>query len=309
VIEPGESGAERHEQVLAFPPRLRLDRVAPRFRRRCVPSQSKDFICRIRSNRYDALHIDANPFRRGELAMRLRDFKVLTFDCYGTLIDWESGMIEALKPLTGKVKRKLSRNDILEAHGKHEATQERQTPTMRYSNMLAVVYKRLAEEWGAGASWEECKAYGRSIKDWPAFPDSAEALQYLKQHYKLAILSNVDNRSFSFSNEKLGVNFDAIYTAEDIGSYKPDRRNFDYMIHELAGLGLRKGDILHTAESLFHDHRPANELGLASCWIYRRHSQEGFGATKDPGTMPKVDFRFNSLAELAYAHKAEISGR
>jgi 2-haloacid dehalogenase len=239
--------------------------------------------------------------------MRLTDFKVLTFDCYGTLIDWESGMIEALKPLTQRVNRPLSRNDILEAHGKHEATQERQTPTMRYSNMLAVVYKRLSEEWGAKAAWEECKAYGQSIKNWPAFADSPAALQYLKHHYKLVILSNVDNKSFGHSNEKLGVDFDAIYTAEDIGSYKPDRRNFTYMIDHLADLGLGRGDILHTAESLFHDHAAANELGLASCWIYRRHAQEGYGATRNPGTMPKIDFRFNSLADLAAAHRTELS--
>ena|SRR5437868_6931207 len=239
--------------------------------------------------------------------MRLTDFKVLTFDCYGTLIDWESGMIEALKPLTARANRPLSRNDILETHGKHETIQEHQTPTMRYGNMLAVVHKRLAEEWGAKTTWAECIAYGQSIKNWPAFPDSPGALQYLKQHYKLVILSNVDNKSFGFSNEKLAVDFDAVYTAEDIGSYKPDRRNFDYMINHLADLGIGTSDILHTAESLFHDHRPANDLGLASCWIYRRHAQEGYGATRDPGTMPKIDFRFNSLAEFAAAHRAEMS--
>jgi len=239
--------------------------------------------------------------------MRLNDFKVLTFDCYGTLIDWESGMIEALKPLTGKVKRPLSRDQILETHGKHEAIEERQTPMKRYSDMLAVIYKRMAEELGLAVTWDECLAYGDSIRNWPAFPDSAAALQYLKKHYKLAILSNVDNRSFAFSNVKLGVDFDAIYTAEDIGSYKPDRRNFEYMIAHLADLGLGKGDILHTAESLFHDHAPANEFGLASCWIYRRHAQQGFGATKDPGTMPRLDFRFNSLGDLAKAHQAEMS--
>lgn len=240
-------------------------------------------------------------------AMRLSDFKVLTFDCYGTLIDWESGMIAALKPLTDRVRPALSRNQILEAHGRLEGIQEQHTPALRYSTLLAVVYKRLAEQWGVSVSWNDCEAYGQSIKDWPAFPDSPAALQYLKKHYKLVILSNVDNRSFSFSNKKLGVDFDAICTAEDIGSYKPDRRNFEYMIAHLANLGLAKSDILHTAESLFHDHKPANELGLASCWIYRRHADEGYGATKDPGTMPRLDFRFNSLGELAKAHQAEAA--
>ena len=141
--------------------------------------------------------------------------------------------------------------------------------------------------------------------DWPAFPDSAEALAYLKQHYKLVILSNVDNDSFNGSNARLGVAFDAIYTAEDVGAYKPSDRNFDYMLEKLAGLGIEKHEILHTAESMFHDHVPAKRHGLASCWIYRRHDQEGFGATMHPGELPQVAFRFNTMAGLAEAHAAE----
>ena len=115
--------------------------------------------------------------------MKLTDFKALTFDCYGTLIDWESGMVEALKPLTSRVTRELSRNDILEAHARHESVQQLQTPGKTYRDLLPIVYKRLAEEWGASASWEECVAYGRSVRDWPAFIDSAGALQYLKKHF------------------------------------------------------------------------------------------------------------------------------
>lgn len=240
--------------------------------------------------------------------MKLSHFKALTFDCYGTLIDWESGMIAGLKPLTAKVKRPLSRDEILEAHARHESSQQHETPAKRYSELLAVVYKRLAEEWGVPQSWDECLAYGNSIKDWPAFPDSPAALAYLKQHYKLVILSNVDNQSFAHSNRKLGVTFDAIYTAEDIGSYKPAPRNFDYMLDKLKTLGIEKGDILHTAESLFHDHRPANDQGLHNCWIFRRFDKEGFGATMNPGVMPTYDFRFTSMAELAEAHARELGG-
>jgi 2-haloacid dehalogenase len=169
-----------------------------------------------------------------------------------------------------------------------------------------VVYKRLAEEWGVAAPWSDCIAYGRSVGDWPAFADSAEALGYLKKHYKLVILSNVDNESFSLSNRKLGVAFDAIYTAEDIGSYKPSLANFTYMLRNLETLGVRREDILHTAESLFHDHKPANDLGLASCWIWRRHNDEGFGATMNPGALPRYDFRFTSLAQLAQVHREEL---
>ncbi len=239
--------------------------------------------------------------------MKLSDFKALTFDCYGTLIDWESGMVAGLKPLTDRVPRTLSRNEILEAHAFHESTQQRWTPSYRYADLLPIVYKRLAEEWGVSVTPEDCAAYGRSVKDWPAFPDSAEALQYLKKHYKLVILSNVDNASFAGSSARLQVEFDAIYTAQDVGSYKPSDRNFAYMLEHLARQGIGKQDILHTAESLFHDHVPGQRHGLTSCWIYRRHQQEGFGATMNPGEVPDVAFRFNSMADLVRAHRAETT--
>jgi len=210
--------------------------------------------------------------------MQLNNFSVLTFDCYGTLIDWETGMLKGLEPLTAKLENKLSNDAILSAHARHESAQQRQTPSMYYYDLLAIVYKRLAEEWGVPTSWDECVTYGQSVQHWPAFSDSVEALRYLKEHYKLVILSNVDNRSFAASNEKLGVHFDAIYTAQDVGRYKPDPVNFDYMIQNIATLGFAKSDILHTAESMFHDHGPANQQGIPSCWIYRRHDKEGFGA-------------------------------
>ena len=238
--------------------------------------------------------------------MRLTDFKALTFDCYGTLIDWETGMTEALRPLTGRLTKPLSRNEVLEAHARHESEQQAQTPGKLYRDLLAIVYRRLAEEWGVSASWSECVTYGRSVRDWPAFADSAGALQYLKKHYKLVILSNIDNDSFTYSNAKLQVEFDAIITAEDVGSYKPSPRNFEYMLDKLGARGIRKEKILHTAESLFHDHKPANAFGLASCWIYRRHSQTGFGATMNPGEQPTVNFRFNSMAEFAKAHQEAL---
>jgi putative hydrolase of the HAD superfamily len=235
--------------------------------------------------------------------MNLRDFQVLTFDCYGTLIDWETGMVNALVPLTNKLAGRLTRDKILEAHARHESNQQQQTPTKRYRELLAIVYRRLAEEWNLSVSWDECVMYGNSIKAWPAFPDTVDALRYLKQFYKLVILSNVDNESFAASNERLGVEFDAIYTAEDIGSYKPSDSNFEYMLSMLKSRGYEKSDILHTAESMFHDHAPANRHGLASCWIYRRYEQVGFGATMHPGEIPHYDFCFHSMEEMAEAHK------
>ena len=240
-------------------------------------------------------------------SMRLGQFKALTFDVYGTLIDWETGMVEGLRPLTDKIGRNLTRNEILEAHAYYESSIQRQTSAKIYPDLLAVVYKRLAEEWGVPASWDECLSYGRSVEHWPAFPDSADALVYLKDHFKLVVLSNVDNGSLTHSNKKLGVTFDAAYTAEDFGSYKPSQRNFEYMIENLARLGIAKHEILHTAESMFHDHGPANKFGLANCWIYRRHDKEGFGATMHPGKIPHCDFVFNNMADMVEAHKAETN--
>jgi 2-haloalkanoic acid dehalogenase type II len=237
--------------------------------------------------------------------MRLTDFEVLTFDCYGTLIDWETGMLTALRPLAGRAAHALTDDEILEAHARHESFQQAETPAMPYSKLLAVVAKRLTEEWRVAASWDECLAYGQSIRNWPAFADTVAALAYLKQHYKLAILSNVDNDSFAHSNRRLGVSFDAVFTAEDIGSYKPSPRNFEYMLEKFVRLGIQRNHILHTAESLFHDHKPANDFGLASCWIHRRHGREGFGATMNPGATPHFEFRFTSMGEMAEAHRKE----
>ncbi len=240
--------------------------------------------------------------------MRLTDFDTLTFDCYGTLIDWELGMLEALRPLAARAGRTIGDEDILAAHARHESAQQAQTPAKPYRDLLAVVHRRLAEEWGVPATWPECVAYGRSVGNWPAFPDTADALARLQRHFKLVILSNVDNDSFSRSREKLGVEFDGTYTAEDIGSYKPDPANFEYMLAHLRQRGVERSRILHTAESLFHDHRPANQLGLASCWIHRRHDRKGFGATMDPQSMPHFDFRFRTMGEMADACEAELRG-
>jgi 2-haloalkanoic acid dehalogenase type II len=238
--------------------------------------------------------------------MKLTDFKVLTFDCYGTLIDWETGMTDALKGLVAISGKTLTRDQILEAHARHEAAQEAETPSKPYRDLLPLVYLLLSKEWGVAPDAEAARVYGLSVKDWPAFIDSAAALQYLKKYYKLVILSNVDRESFKASNAKLEVEFDFVYTAQDIGSYKPDLRNFDYMIEKLSKEGYKKSDILHTAESLFHDHLPANKVGLASAWIHRRDGKEGHGATHPPETMPSYDYHFTSMAEMAKAHQEAL---
>jgi len=240
--------------------------------------------------------------------MRLTDFKVLTFDCYGTLIDWESGLTEAYRGLFARSGKSLTADQILETHARYEAHQEAKTPAMPYSELLGRVHAMVAREWGVESTTDEDMKFGSSVPDWPAFTDSTDALQYLKGYYKLVILSNVDRESFKGSNRRLKVEFDHIFTAQDIGSYKPNQRNFDYLIAKLAAEGIRKKEILHTAESLFHDHLPANKAGLASAWIYRRHGRQGFGATQPPGTMPCYDFQFTSMAEMTRAHQEALRG-
>ena len=236
--------------------------------------------------------------------MSLRDYDVLTFDCYGTLIDWETGLFSAMAPLLARVDSPPFRDEALAVFARHEVAQQAETPDMVYSDLLAAVHRRLAAEWGVDQDPAEAAAFGGSIGEWPAFPDTPGALQYLKQHYKLVILSNVDRASFSASNARLGVEFDAIYTAQDIGSYKPDARNFEYLLARLKEQGIEKERVLHVAQSLFHDHVPANGIGLDSAWIDRRHDTPGWGATAPVPDNVRHDYRFVSLGALAEAHRS-----
>ncbi len=235
--------------------------------------------------------------------MRFTDFKVLTFDCYGTLIDWESGILAGLRPLLDCLGGRVSDEAALAAFARHETAIEKEQPGLNYRKLLALTYRRLAEEWKACTGEVEAERFGNSVPDWPAFADSAASLAYLKQHFKLVILSNVDRASFAESNKKLGVTFDAICTAEDIGSYKPDKRNFDFCLKTVQEkLGFAPKDILHTAQSLFHDHQMAKQIGLATNWIDRRMGKGGSGATS-PVEGVKTDFHFPSMAAFVEAHR------
>ena len=257
--------------------------------------------------------------------MKLADFDVLTFDCYGTLIDWERGIYTALAPLLSRagvglsgdgdaaspagmgLSRSdvgLSREAVLQAFGRLEVRQQETTPEMIYSDLLAEVHRRLATELDVSVDAAEAIAFGASIADWPAFPDSVEALRYLERHFRLVILSNVDRASFAASKQRLGVKFDAVYTAQDIGSYKPDRRNFGYLVDRLRERGIGQQKILHVAQSLFHDHVPATAIGLARAWIDRRGEPGSWGATAPVAADVSYDFRFASLGEFAEAHRA-----
>lgn len=242
---------------------------------------------------------------------RLTDYKVLTFDCYGTLIDWETGIWDALQPLImANDANSVTRQQALRAYAEIEHAQESATPGMLYTDILARVHRSLAEEFELRTDDELDANFGCSIEHWPAFADTADALRYLKTHFKLVILSNVSRAGIAASNRKLGVNFNAIYTAEDIGSYKPAAANFEYLLAHLRDdHGSEKSDVLHTAQSLFHDHVPANRFGIANAWIDRQHlSEDGdAGATGSVAARPKLDFQFFSMREMADTVRLETA--
>lgn len=235
--------------------------------------------------------------------VRLADVRVLSFDCYGTLIDWETGIAEALADFARRAG--LSREELLDLFARHESAQQQATPRMRYAELLAHVLRRMAADAGIPVTEEEAQSFGRSVPDWPAFPDSPEALAYLKRHSRLVILSNVDRASFAGSARRLGVDFDLVLTAEDIGSYKPDPRNFRALAEAVREMGFAPEEHLHVAQSLFHDIVPAKRAGMRTAWIDRRAGRPG-GATPPPPEAVEPDLRFLSLAGLAEAHRREL---
>jgi 2-haloalkanoic acid dehalogenase type II len=238
--------------------------------------------------------------------MRLTDFEILTFDCYGTLIDWEAGILQALAPWRRRAKTALDDEALLTLFSEVESKIEAEQPGLLYSDLLAATLREMGSRSSATATEAEAAAFGQSVKDWPAFPDSAASLAYLKQHYKLAILSNVDRASFAHSARKLGQAFDLVVTAQDVGSYKPALKHFEVALAKLASMGIEKHKILHTAQSLFHDHVPAKKMGLASFWIDRRAGRTGTGATKPPPEQVTPDWTAPSLAAMVEMHRREI---
>jgi 2-haloacid dehalogenase len=223
-------------------------------------------------------------------------FQVLTFDCYGTLIDWESGLLAALRPILAGHAAQLSDGELLETYGRHESEVE-SGPYRRYREVLAEVLHRIGVQLGFEPAPAELESFAGSVGDWPAFADSTAALRTLKDRFGLAVLTNCDDDLFAQSQRRLGVDFDWVITAEQARSYKPRHRNFELAF---TTIGAPRERILHVAQSLFHDHVPAKELGMTTVWIDRRSGQPGSGATPPAEAAPDLilpDLR--SLAELA----------
>ena len=225
----------------------------------------------------------------------LAAFDALTFDCYGTLIDWETGLSEAFEPVLRAHGIEADTEDVLARYARHEAAAEA-GPYRRYRDVLADGLRGVGAELGFEPTAQEAATFGRSVVDWPAFSDSAAALARLKTRYRLGVITNCDVDLFAASNERLGVEFDWIVTAQQVGAYKPDERGF---LLAFDSLGLPRDRILHVAQSLFHDHAPAQRLGLTSVWINRRGDRPGSGATPEATATPDATFR--DMASFAAA--------
>lgn len=233
--------------------------------------------------------------------MKLTDHSTLVFDCYGTLIDWETGLAGALEPWLARHGVALERDELLSRFAELEAELEAESPESRYPEILAWVHRRLSERLDLPVDEEAARAFAASIADWEPFEDSRRALEELRGSFRLVVLSNVDRESFAVSGQKLGRPFDLVVTAEDVGAYKPDPRGFRVVLARLAEEDVAPEEVLHVAQSLFHDIGPAERLGLATCWIDRRGAGRGFGATPPPTGDVEPDFRFGSMAELVEA--------
>jgi 2-haloacid dehalogenase len=220
-------------------------------------------------------------------------FEVLTFDCYGTLIDWETGLAERLEDLVGG-----EREDMLARYARHEAEAEA-GPYRSYREVVAAGLRGVAAELGAEPSDEQVAAFADSVGDWPPFPDSAEALARLKERFRLGVITNCDDDLFARTNQRLGVEFDSVITAQQARAYKPSERGFELAFERI---GLPRERILHVAQSLFHDHGTAKRLGLSTVWIDRRYGRAGSGATLPTEATP--DATFPDMASFAAAATA-----
>ena len=235
--------------------------------------------------------------------MDLTAFQALTFDVYGTLIDWETGIAEALAPWAERNGLEAGRDALLAAFARHETNRQQENPETRYPDVLELVFEDIARDFGVKPARADAYDFGESVQRWPAFDDAADALKRLQTRYRLGVISNVDRASFVMSQAKLGVSFDLQVTAEDAQAYKPDHAPFEMALTWLNEIGIGFDAILHVAQSPYHDHVPAKQLGMTTCWIDRQGLAQGgeWGATPEVPDRPQVDATYPSLAALADA--------
>jgi 2-haloacid dehalogenase len=220
------------------------------------------------------------------------DFEALTFDCYGTLIDWETGILSALHPVLERAGLSVDHESLLERFARIESSIQR-GPYRPYRQVLTGVLRGLGSELGFRATQAEEQAFAASVGTWPTFPDTVDALTVLRDRYRLAVVSNVDDDLFEGSATLIDVPFDKVVTAQQVRSYKPARTHFDEVLRRLEKPMDR---VLHVAQSLFHDIAPAKALGFSCVWVNRRAGKPGGGATFPADAKP--DLEVPDLASL-----------
>lgn len=236
---------------------------------------------------------------------KLTNYKLLSFDVYGTLIDYEGGVVASMQPILERAgKTDMDPLTILKASQPTFKDEQKKNPAKLYSDLLTTCHPVICKELGLPEpTAEESKAFGASVGGWPAWPDSVSALRRLKKNFKMVVLSNVDNASFKANNANCldGFEWDLVLTAEDIGSYKPDLKNFEYMLKAVKDkFGVEKHEVLQTAQSQLHDHHPCQDMGITSAWIYRP------GSIKGDRDDPVYNWKFDELADMADAVDEEL---
>lgn len=222
-------------------------------------------------------------------------FEILTFDCYGTLINWEEGILRCLHRILAAHGKDTDDATILQLYGDFEASAER-GEYRRYHEVLQSVVRQFGERLGFAPTDLEVRSLPKSLQEWNPWPDTVTALRQLQRRFRLAIVSNVDDDLFAVTRPQLGVEFDQIVTAEQAGAYKPSLKIFELA---LSRVGVSAHRVLHVGQSLYHDVIPAQSLGLATIWVNRPSARSGVGAVKAVKGHP--DLQVSSLAELAVA--------
>ena len=230
--------------------------------------------------------------------MKLGDFDTLTFDVVGTLIDFETGILDWFRPALRKHGVSKADEEILTAFATVEDEFQRKTPEKTFTEMLPLIYRGMVSGWGMEPRDEEAGGFGDSIRSWPPFPDTVEALEELGTRYRLVAVTNADSWALEHMSANLGDPFQERVTCDEVGVNKPSPRVFEYVLDKLAPAGVEKKDILHTAQSQYHDIAPATALGFATMWIERRHGKGGFGATPRPEQIATPTFHAASMADF-----------
>jgi 2-haloacid dehalogenase len=229
-------------------------------------------------------------------------FKLLTFDCYGTLIDWDTSISKLVLPWLLEMKSQVPPDLVVSTFALMQARHQQTRPALLYPEVLRRAWRDIEEQFGWDENPARAEEFARSVPSWRPFADTVESLRYLSRHFALGILSNVDNASVAGTLKMLQAPFLFAVTAEDVGSYKPGQPHFDAAIEQAARHGIEKSQILHVAQSKHHDISPANRLGLTTVWVNRRHGKKGTGATLAATADPSLTV--NSLAELVDLHQS-----